>query len=91
MESRGRMLFSRLGVDREGDPVVAARALPWHANLGEVTVPNWIWMPWVIPGYVRLFTGAARVGGTAYGYIFDHVPNGWKRQGATCNHGRDLT
>ena len=145
MESRGRMLFSRLGVDGEPDPLAAARALPWQkiieagcavtadlkvpwgppwsawdstvdgwflpdtpaevfqsgkqnvvpmilgATLGEVTVPGWIWMPWVIPGYVRLFKGASSAGGRAYAYIFDHVPAGWKRLGAVCSHGRDLT
>jgi para-nitrobenzyl esterase len=60
------------------------------ANLGEVTVPGFIWMPWVIPGYVRLFSGARRNGGRAYAYIFDQVPMGWKSQGVACNHGREL-
>jgi len=60
------------------------------ANLGEVTVPGFIWMPWVIPGYVRLFSGARRNGGKVYAYIFDQVPMGWKSQGVTCNHGREL-
>jgi para-nitrobenzyl esterase len=60
------------------------------ANLGELTVPAWIWMPWVIPGYIRLFSGASKAGGKPYGYIFDRVPAGWKRKGITCNHGREL-
>ncbi|UCG54692.1 MAG: carboxylesterase family protein, partial [Dehalococcoidia bacterium] len=145
MEARGEKLFTKLGVDRERDPLTAARSLPWQkiieagsavttelnvpwgppwsawdstvdgwflpntpanifkagkqnnvpfimgANLGELTVPNFVWMPWVIPGYVRLFSGANNIGGKVYGYIFDHVPMGWKRKGITCNHGRELT
>jgi para-nitrobenzyl esterase len=145
MEERGERLFAKLGVDREGDALAAARSLSWQkiieaglgitvdmklpwgppwspwdsavdgwflpdtpanvfkageqnvipfimgANLGELTVPAWIWMPWAIPGYIRLFSGANSVGGEAYGYVFDRVPMGWRTKGITCNHGRELT
>ena len=60
------------------------------ANLGELTGPGVILMTHVIPAYVNLFAGANKVGGKAYGYIFDHVPAGWKKDGAVSSHGMDL-
>ena len=39
-----------------------------------------------MPCYVNLFTGANRVGGKAYAYIFDHVPAAWKKDGAVATH-----
>ena len=56
------------------------------ANLGELTGPGLIVMPFVIPAYVNLFTGANKVGGKAYAYIFDHVPAGWKKDGVVSTH-----
>jgi para-nitrobenzyl esterase len=60
------------------------------ANLGELTGPGMLLMPWVIPGYMNLFRGANKVGGKVYGYIFDHIPAGWKKEGAVSNHGIEL-
>jgi para-nitrobenzyl esterase len=60
------------------------------ANLGELTGPGMLLMPWVIPGYVNLVAGANRVGGKAYGYIFDHVPAGWKKDGTVAVHSIEL-
>ena len=56
------------------------------ANLGELTGPGVIVMPFLIPSYVSLLTGANKVGGKAYAYIFNHIPAGWKRDGAVCTH-----
>jgi para-nitrobenzyl esterase len=142
MEARGETFFAKLGVDKEKDPLAAARALPWEriieagqhlttalklrpgwgpwdsvidgwflpdtsadiflagkqnvvpfimgANLGELTGPGFILMPQVIPGYLNLFRGGNKAGGKAYAYIFDHVPAGWKRDGAVSAHALEL-
>ncbi|UCG55407.1 MAG: carboxylesterase family protein, partial [Dehalococcoidia bacterium] len=60
------------------------------ANLGELTGPGLIEMPWVIPAYVGMFTGAYKVGGEAYGYIFDHVPEKWKTESVVSTHAMEL-
>lgn len=140
MEARGEKVFAKLGVDKEEDPLAAARALPWEkiieagqgvaaelklpmspwdsvvdgwflldttanifkagkqnavpfimgANLGELTGPGIVLMPQVIPSYVNLFTGANKVGGKAYAYIFDQVPAGWKKDGVVSAHSMEL-
>jgi para-nitrobenzyl esterase len=140
MEARGEVLFNKLGVDKEKDPLAAARAIPWEkimeagqeaaaelklpmgpwdsavdgwflldtpantfaagkqnvvpfimgANLGELTGPGLIVMSQLIPGYVNLFGGANKVGGKAYGYVFDHVPSGWKKDGVVSTHAMEL-
>jgi hypothetical protein len=41
-------------------------------------------------GYVNLFAGARRVGGKAYAYVFDHVPAGWRKDGAVATHAMEL-
>jgi para-nitrobenzyl esterase len=56
------------------------------ANQGELTGPSPIEMPWLPSNYVKLFTGANKVGGKAYAYIFDQVPAGWKRDGVVSVH-----
>jgi para-nitrobenzyl esterase len=60
------------------------------ANLGELTGPGLVVMPQTIPYYVNLFIGANKVGGKAYGYIFDHVPAGWKKDGVVSAHTIEL-
>jgi para-nitrobenzyl esterase len=140
MEARGEKVFAKLGLDKEKDPVAAARALPWKkiieagvaveaelklpmslwdsavdgwfltdtatnifkagkqnivsfimgANLGELTGPGTIIMPRVIPNYVTLFAGANKVGGKAYAYIFNYIPEGWKKEGAVSCHSMEL-
>jgi para-nitrobenzyl esterase len=60
------------------------------ANLGELTGPGIILMPQVIPAYVDLFINAHKLGAKAYGYIFDHVPSGWKKNGVVASHGIEL-
>ena len=56
------------------------------ANLGELTGPGMIMMPHLISSYVGMFGSAVKIGGKAYGYVFDHVPAGWKRDGVVCGH-----
>jgi para-nitrobenzyl esterase len=140
MEARGEKVFAKLGVDKEKDPLAAARTLPFEkiteagqavmaemkipfgiwdsavdgwflpdtiadifkagrqnivpfimgANLGELTGPGVVMMPQVIPHYVSLFTGANKAGGKGYAYIFNHVPAGWKKDGAVACHGMEM-
>jgi para-nitrobenzyl esterase len=60
------------------------------ANLGEINGPGVLVWPQVIPSYLNLFRGANKVGGKAYAYIFDHVPAGWKNEGAVSAHTMEL-
>ncbi len=60
------------------------------ANLGELTGPGIVMMPDVIPHYVSLFMGANKAGGKSYAFIFNHVPAGWKKDGAVACHGMEV-
>ena len=60
------------------------------ANLGELTGPGAITMPEVIPSYVNMFAGTNKVNGKAYGYIFDHVPAAWRKDGAVAAHAMEV-
>lgn len=60
------------------------------ANLGELTGPGTIVLPQLIPTYLNLFAGANKLGGKAYAYIFDQVPDGWKKDGVVSTHGMEL-
>ena len=138
LEAMGEKFFARLGVNKEKDPLAAARALPWEkiietdntlirelaisgpaglweagvdgwflpdtptnifktgkqnnvplivcANLGELTGPGVIVMPFLIPGYVDMLSSVSQAGHKAYAAIFDHVPAGWKRDGCVSTH-----
>jgi para-nitrobenzyl esterase len=55
------------------------------ADLGELVGPS----TGLIPHYTSLFRGANMAGGKGYAYIFDHVPAGWKKDGAVACHGMD--
>jgi para-nitrobenzyl esterase len=139
MEAIGARVFAILGVDREKDPLSAARALPWEeiikcsialktnpilpgpwdaaidgwflldtpanifkagnqnivpfvvgGNMGELTGPGVIVLPHIIPDFVNVLKGASKAGGKAYAYIFDRVPEGWKKDGAVCAHTMEL-
>jgi len=43
-----------------------------------------------IPYYLSLFAGNTAVGEKNYAYIFDHTPDGWKKEGCVTCHGMDL-
>ena len=140
LESKGEELFARLGIDKETDPLQAARALPagkileteailakelktedlWDsaidgqfltdtpagifregkqnpvpvitsANLGELTGPGMILMPFIIPDYVNILNGAAKAGQKGYACIFDQVPSRWKQEGCVSFHALELS
>jgi len=142
LENRGEKVFAKLGVDKEKDPLKAARAVSWQklleveqtfakdsgttrmpfslwdaaldgwfladsptnvfkagkhnavplitgANLGELK-EGMIVMPWIIPAYVTQLTDNTRAGSKGYAYIFDRVPEGWKKAGMNSAHGMEL-
>jgi para-nitrobenzyl esterase len=60
------------------------------ANLGELTGPGMVVMPQVIPAYVTQLRSNTSVGSRGYAYIFDHVPEGWRRRGINAHHGLEL-
>jgi para-nitrobenzyl esterase len=143
LESIGEKLFARLGVDKEADPLRAARALPpgkimeaessllkelgkgerarslWDsaidgqfltdapanvfrageqnpapvvtsANLGELTGPGTLVMPFLIPDYVNVLKGVNISGQKGYACIFDQVPSKWRQEGCVSTHAMEL-
>ena len=131
LEGRGGKVFAKLGVDKDQDPLSAARTTPWQkvieAGLAagvEANIPFGLWgsavdgwfltdsspnvfkagkqnvVPFImggndpreftamglVPAYTNLCAGANRVGGKGYVYAFDHVPAGWKNDGASSGH-----
>jgi para-nitrobenzyl esterase len=142
LEAMGEKFFAKLGVNKEKDPLVAARALPWEeiietdktmtrelsmfkpaglweaavdgwflpdtpsnifkagkqntvplivcANLGELTGPGTLIMPFLIPGYVDMLLAVSKAGAKGYACIFDHVPSQWKREGCVSTHALEL-
>ena len=139
LEATGEKFFTKLGIDKDADPVKAARALPsakimeaeaslskefkvdslWDsaidqqflpdvpanifregkqnpvpvitsANLGELTGPGMIQMPFIIPDYVNILQGANKAGQKGYACIFDQVPSKWKQEGCVSFHALEL-
>ena len=141
LEAMGEKLFAKLGVDKDADPLKAARALPWEkiietnkslleeleansglwdsaidgrfltdvpsnifregkqnpvpvitsANLGELTGPGLIVMPFIIPDYVNILNGSEKIGQNGYACIFDQVPSKWKQEGCVSFHALELS
>jgi para-nitrobenzyl esterase len=140
LESTGEKLFAKLGVDKEADPLKAARALTpgkileieavlakelqtenlWDsaidgqfltntpantfregkqnplpvitsANLGELTGPGAILLPFLIPDYVNILNGTVKSGQKGYACIFDQVPSRWKQEGCVSFHALELS
>jgi para-nitrobenzyl esterase len=140
LESKGERLFAKLGIDKEPDPLKAARALPpekileteavlakelqtedlWDsaidgqfltdtpanifreakqnpvpvitsANLGELTGPGMILMPFIIPDYVNILNGVNRADQKGYACIFDQIPSQWKQEGCVSFHALELS
>ncbi len=141
LEAMGEKFFARLGVDKNADPLKAARALPWEkimesekspseelkansglwdsavdgrflmdvpanifregrqnpvpvitsANLGELTGPGIILMPFVIPDYVNILNGVNKTGQNGYACIFDQVPSKWRQDGCVSFHALELS
>jgi para-nitrobenzyl esterase len=140
IEITGETLFAKLGVDKEKDPLAAARALPWQkileadaaitpvtaqpvslwdgtvdgwvlpdtvaniflagqqniaslitcANLGELTGPGMLVMPWIIPAYTRMLASEGKAGAKVFACIFDQVPAGWRQEGCVSAHAVEL-
>jgi para-nitrobenzyl esterase len=140
VEATGKALFAKLGVDKEKDPLAAARALPWQkiieaeaaltptanqpvslwdgtvdgwvlpdsaanifqagqqnvvslitcANLGELTGPGMLVMPWIIPAYTSMLSSMGKTGAKVFACIFDQVPDSWRREGCVSSHAIEL-
>jgi para-nitrobenzyl esterase len=140
VEATGRTLFAKLGVDKEKDPLAAARNLPWQklieaevaitpvskqpvsmwdgtvdgwvlpdtvanifqsghqnvvslvtcANLGELTGPGMLVMPWIIPAYSGMLSSQGKSGAKVFACIFDQVPDSWRREGCVSSHAMEL-
>jgi para-nitrobenzyl esterase len=61
------------------------------ANLGELMGPGIIKMPFLIPDYVNMLQGVKKAGNRGYACIFDHVPDGWKKEGCVSCHALELS
>ncbi len=140
IEKMGQKLFSQLGLEKEKDPLAAARALPWQklieaeaaitpmagqpvsmwdgivdgwvlpdtvanifrtgqqnvaslitcANLGELTGPGMLVMPWIIPAYSSMLSSEGKAGAQVFACIFDQVPAGWRQEGCVSAHALEL-
>ena len=140
IEAAGQELFVKLGVDKEQDPLAAARAVPWQkiieadaeitpmanppvglwdgavdgwvlpdtaanifqagqqnvaslitcANLGELTGPGMLVMPWIIPAYSKMLSSQRKAGAKVFACIFDQVPDSWRREGCVSSHAIEL-
>ena len=60
------------------------------ANLGELTGPGSILMPYVIPDYANVLNGVDKAGQKGYACIFDKVPGRWKEEGCVSFHAVEL-
>jgi para-nitrobenzyl esterase len=139
LEETGEKYFTKLGVEKDADPLKAARALPaakileaeaalskelktedlWDsaidgqfltdlpanifregkqnvapvitsANLGELTGPGMILMPYIVQDYVNILNGVNKSGQKGYGCIFNQVPDKWKQEGCVAFHALEL-
>jgi para-nitrobenzyl esterase len=139
LDTMGERVFAKLGVDKEKDPLEAARTIPWEriieveqelirefhitgrGGLWDIVVDGWFMpdMPlemfktgrqnkvdyilganlgelgagpglYLIPAYVGFLREASRAGVNAYAYIFNRVPDGWRRDGVPATHAMEL-
>ena len=61
------------------------------ANLGELTGPGPLIMPYIIPAYVDMLKAVSKQGKNGYACIFDQVPAVWRKQGFVSIHSIELT
>jgi para-nitrobenzyl esterase len=61
------------------------------ANLGELTGPGPLVMPFIIPAYVEMLKPVTKQGKNGYACIFDQVPAGWRSHGFVSIHSIELT
>jgi para-nitrobenzyl esterase len=60
------------------------------ANLGELTGPGPLVMPFIIPAYIEMLESVKRQGCRGYACIFDQVPATWRREGGVSVHSIEL-
>jgi para-nitrobenzyl esterase len=60
------------------------------ANLGELTGPGVLVMPWIIPAYSSLLSAESKAGAKVFACIFDRVPEGWRSEGCVSAHAIEL-
>ena len=60
------------------------------ANLGELTGPGPLVMPYIIPAYIKMLEAVKKQGYNGYACIFDQVPAPWRDEGCVSVHSIEL-
>ncbi len=60
------------------------------ANLGELTGPGPLVMPYIIPAYIEMLESVNKQGCNGYACIFDQVPAVWRNEGCVSVHSMEL-
>jgi para-nitrobenzyl esterase len=60
------------------------------ANLGELTGPGPLVMPYIIPAYVDMMEAVTKKNAKGYACIFDQVPGQWRKEGGVSAHSTEL-
>jgi para-nitrobenzyl esterase len=60
------------------------------ANLGELTGPGPLVIPWLVQAYIGMLEAVSKHGHNGYACIFDQVPAGWKKEGCVSVHSIEL-
>lgn len=69
---------------------INATSLIVTANLGELTGPGPLVMPFIIPAYVNMLESVVQKGYPGYACIFDQIPAGWKKERCVSVHSMEL-
>lgn len=83
-------LLPRIPLDTFKSGSLNAVSLITVANLGELTGPGSLVIPWLIPAYTELLEAVNKQGCGGYACIFDQVPAGWKQEGCVSFHSIEL-
>jgi para-nitrobenzyl esterase len=59
-------------------------------NLGELTGPGQLVMPYIIPAYIKMLESVKKQGCKGYACIFDQVPAAWRNEGCVSVHTIEL-
>jgi para-nitrobenzyl esterase len=60
------------------------------ANLGEITGPGLLVIPFIIPAYMKMHGAVNKAGLASYACIFDKIPNLWRKEGVVSFHAIEL-
>ena len=60
------------------------------ANLGELTGPGPLVMPFIIQAYIDMIESVNKKNAKGYACIFDHLPAQWRKEGGVCAHANEL-